>query len=204
MYQLGPKGWNWVMEYLDENRKYIERSESQKAHYNGMTDILIRLIEKMGREEVYQKVKYYNTYEATELFTLPWRLINWENWKGKNPFEQKKGLPHPDLLLTIDDQSFWIEYDTGNQDIFQIWEKYRKYFRHYPKLPQSMKHPVVWVVKIEKRKHDLKQWLKSVENEPEFKQLPREKHPPMIILVEGEDTEYFLSGSSDAPARKVI
>jgi hypothetical protein len=116
LYQLGPAGWRWMMGWIDEDRKYYQRSEGQKRHYNGMTDILIRLLEVAGRKQAFQKITYSNTHEATERFRYPWEMVNWERWQDqKLKYEESMMLPRTDLYIAVGRESFWGEYYTGSE-----------------------------------------------------------------------------------------
>jgi hypothetical protein len=199
MYQLGPAGWKWVMGWIEEDRKYYQRSESQRRHYNGMTDILIRLISEMGREEALKRVQYLNTYEATELFLYPWQVINWELWQDyKAKQEQTKGLPKPDVYLQVDDRGYWVEYDTSNESHIKIKEKYRRYMRAFNQLgPNSQsRKPVVWIAPTRSRIEKMKSWMTLVEHELEFRDMKNDP-PEMIFLVEEADVNFFLAASSE-------
>ncbi|MRG28499.1 replication-relaxation family protein [Laceyella tengchongensis] len=194
MYQLGPAGWKWVMGWLEEDRRYYERSESQKRHYRGMTEILIRLMHAMGRDEALDRLRFYNTYEATEMFRYPWEVVKWQEWQDmKLRQEEDKELPRPDLCLEIDDVSFWIEYDTANESPTKIKAKYRRYYRAYNQLAtrSSSRKPVVWVTTSRSRVELMKSWLEVVRREWEFREM---KNPPpeMRFFKEGEETSYFL------------
>lgn len=195
MYQLGPAGWAWVMDWIDEDRKYYERSDSQKRHYKGMTDILIRLIDRLGRERAFEALEYYNTYEATELFQYPWQVINWEAWQDpKLKREHSKGLPRPDLYIKIGDQSYWIEYDTASESPNKIKSKIRQYYRAFNQLSMKSKSrkPVVWIAPTRSRAENMRAWCQQVSLEIEFKSM-KNPAPEMVFLVEGEDAEFFLS-----------
>jgi DNA-binding PadR family transcriptional regulator len=196
LYQLGPAGWKWVMEWIEEDRKYYQRSESQRRHYHGMTDILVRMIDKMGRDEALKRIQYLNTYEATELFLYPWQVIHWELWKDhKTKQEQSKGLPKPDIYLQVDEQGYWVEYDTSNESHVKIKEKYRRYYRAFNQLGSSSvsRKQVIWIAPTRSRIENMKSWLTLVERELEFREMKNDP-PEMIFLVEGSDTDFFLSG----------
>lgn len=207
MYQLGPAGWAWMMGWIDEDRKYYQRSDAQKRHYRGMTDILIRLLETMGREKAFDSMQYYNTYEATELFQYPWQVINWEAWQDpKLKREQSKGLPRPDLFLEINDAGYWLEYDTGNEGPNKIKNKIRQYYRSYNQLSLKSKSrkPIIWITTTRSRSESMRSWLNLVRLELEFRDM---KNPPpeMYFFTEGEDTDFFLSPtlSGEIEAEKI-
>lgn len=198
MYQLGEAGWEWMMGWLDEDRKYYQRSDSQKRHYRGMTNILIRLIDTLGRDETFNHVEYYNTHEATEFFHYPWQVIHWKDWQDiKLRREITKGLPRPDLLLKVYEQEYWIEYDTGNEGPNKIKNKIRQYYRAFKQLTIKSKSrkPVVWITTTRSRTEIMRSWLNIVKLELEFREM---KNPPpeMVFLVEGEDTKFFLTAAT--------
>lgn len=195
MYQLGPAGWKWVMGWIEEDRKYYERSESQKRHYRGMTEILIRIIETIGRDQALKCVSYYNTYEATVMFRYPWEVVRWQEWQDpKVRQEEEKELPRPDLCLEIGENSFWIEYDTANESPNKIKAKYRRYYRAFNQLAEtsSSRKPIIWVTTSQGRVKRMRHWLQMVKRELEFREM---KNPPpeMFFFVEGEETKYLLN-----------
>lgn len=205
LYQLGPSGWKWMMEWNEEDRKYYQRSEAQRRHYNGMTDVLIRLMEHFGRDEAFERIEYLNTYDASELFFHPWAVINWEAWQDHNTKkEHTKGLPKPDIYLQIDDQGYWGEYDTSYEIETKVKAKYRRYFRAFNQLgvnSQSRK-AIIWIAPTRSRANRMKDWLNQVENELEFSDM---KNPPpeMIFVAEGEELDYLLSQHSKKKEEKI-
>lgn len=193
MYQLGPAGWKWVMAFLELDRKYYERSDAQKRHYRGMTDILVRLVKELGHERL-NRISYHNTYEASEKFRYPWEAI-YHDLDEKEKRERMNDLPEPDLMITYGEDSCWVEYDVGTEGSTFIHDKNRRYFRAYKQLSKSsISHkPIVWIAMTKSRADRLKVWAEMVASEPEFKDI---KFPPqMFFLVEGEEIPFLLRQS---------
>lgn len=190
LYQLGPAGWKWVMELIQDDRKYKERSDAQKRHYRGMTDILVRLVKKLGYEQL-DEVRYYNTREAGEQFRSPWNVIHY-HLEPKEKWELTKDLPEPDLLVGVGKIEAWTEYDTGTESPDKIRDKVRRYFRAYKQLGEKSRSrkEIIWVAPTQSRVKSLKSWFEMVSEEPEFKEM--ELPPKMYFFVEGEEISYFL------------
>jgi hypothetical protein len=194
MYALGPVGWKMIMDYLQEDSRYYEKSEFQMSHYRGVTGILARLIQRMGYEQALERLEWYNTLEATECLKYPWSLARWNEWKSDSRLrrEEEKRMIRPDSRLMLDDQAYWIEFDNGTELEKQIKEKYRMYIRTLGNLPSytNLHNPVVWVTTNEKRKNQMKQWWLVVKEEPEFQDYTWK--PLMGFFVPGEETELLL------------
>lgn len=198
MYALGPIGWKMVMEFLQENLPYHQKSDLQIGHYRGLTGILARLIEKMGYEQSLERIKWHNTHEATNILKYPWFLARWEEWKENDRLrrEEEQRMIRPDARLIIDDQAYWVEYDNGTEREDQIKEKYRMYVRSLGNLPPyaNLHNPVVWVTVDGKRVNALKQWWQVVREEPEFQHY--DWKPKMGFFVAGEETEILVQNRS--------
>jgi hypothetical protein len=202
MYQLGPAGWDWVMGWLEEDRKYYERSDAQKRHYRGMTDILVRLLAAMGREEAFNNLRFYNTNDATELFLYPWQVAYGEEWEDRKFRQEKcKGMPKPDFFIENNKEGWWGEFDTRSEGPNRIKGKLRQYYRAFNQLGERSRSrkPIVWVTTSASRVRDMKSWLEDIKKEPEFQGM---KNPPpdMFFFVEGEETRFFLGQKCDACA----
>lgn len=188
LYQLGPSGWKWVMAWIHDNRPYYERSDAQKRHYRGMTDILVRLMKKVSLDQI----RYHNTFEAGELFQYPWVVAN-HGLEEKELEKVLSLLPEPDLLVGVGKKEAWVEYDTGAESQIIIQGKDRRYYRAYNqlKLDSQSRKPVLWIAQTKARAERLKMWAEMVKKENEFRER-RFPLPEMYFLVEGEEVDYFL------------
>lgn len=205
LYQLGPAGWHWVMDWMGEDRKYYQRSEAQRRHYNGMNDILIRLIERVGHDHL-GRIHYLNTYEATEQFFYPWQVAHWKEWNDlKVRREITKEYPKPDLYIEVDGKGYWIEYETGHANSQKAKDKLRRYYRAFDKLAptSTSRKPVMIIAPSRTRVENMRSWLNQVKHELEFREM-NQAPPEIYFLVAGEETDLLVAPTQNVREEKNI
>lgn len=140
MYELGPAGKTVVEGIIGRKINYKPLSGSQKTHFYGINDVLIRTIERLiekenqliksdmpedrrkmlARERVFERIQWFNTQETHEIIEHAWSaILNPDRWKGKERDREKliDDLIFPDARLVIEDRAAWIEYDNLTENI---------------------------------------------------------------------------------------
>lgn len=140
MYELGPAGKTVVEGIIGRKINYKPLTGSQKTHFYGINDVLIRTIERLiekekqriksdipedrqkilARERVFEYVQWFNTQETHEIIAHAWSaILNPERWKGKESDRERliDDLVFPDARLVIGDKACWIEYDNMTENI---------------------------------------------------------------------------------------
>jgi hypothetical protein len=171
------------MEYAQEMALQIHRvreaPQAQVAHFLGINDILVRLLENgVDREQI----AWLSSTEATDVL-----LRYWERETSKNL--DRRNLIRPDARLILGDtRRFWIEYDNNTENPRQLERKFHRYVQTL--MPIGESSPVVWVAYDHKRKDYLQR------NWEAFVELFYKGHPipEMYFFTPGEDTQFFLSG----------
>jgi hypothetical protein len=181
LYYLGSKGMDYCVRVLNQPKKKPV-SQGQWAHYEGLLDIYMRLIDRNGKEGL----KWLTTHEATDYLFRMYKLENAEEWR-KNPKlekETRKRLIRPDALLAVNGNTFWIEFDNSTETSSQLEEKMEQYIKVLTDLEDPS--PVVWVVKDYWRKTDLQFiWGYTSKGYPTV--------PKMEFFVQGEEVNFLLS-----------
>ncbi|PTM52173.1 replication-relaxation family protein [Desmospora activa] len=193
MYYLGSRGWTLVMEWMEESRRYYGKKKKRAGHYRGLTDIFLRLVQRIGYDHLPDRLIWQSDYEAWETICYPWRLANSERWKDPRVREEEQQLlTRPDARVIVDGYAYWVEYDHDTKREAPMKEQFGRYIESLAYLPSyvDVHHPVVWVVPTEKRRHDLKSWWSTVKREPDYQDL--EYKPEMRFFLEGEETSFFL------------
>jgi predicted transcriptional regulator len=187
LYKLGPKGIQLAAKALYTS-SYEELDIAQREHFRGLNEILVRLIRKMGRQEIIQHAEWYNTKDAFQELIRIWEWYRQSDWidDPKLRKEHLKKLARPDGLLILNDQRAWIEYDTGSEDAPQLEDKYKRWANSL--VPFNIQDPVVWITPKESRTKKLAalwEYRKS--------RLKMKYYPNMLFFTAGEDTDFFLT-----------
>lgn len=184
MYALGPRGIQYAQSTMMQRSSIKEVSDSQWGHYLGLNNILVRLIESVGRE----KLKWYNTFEATDYLFRAIKMMKKEEWE-KNPKlerEDRRKIIRPDALISIEDQMYWLEFDNDTEWTRQIESKMNDYVETLTSIQDP--NPVIWVTTSERRCNFLKEiW--------EYTRLNFDLVPKMYFFEEGQETELFCPSS---------
>lgn len=184
-----------------------ERSDAQWKHYLGLNDILVRLIQavKDPQEQeqdfmhtVLNRIKWHNTWAATDFLFRSMELMYQEKWKKdpKKARDERKEIIHPDAYLIFDEIARWIEYDNDTEAPRIIEKKLREYVKTLNRVDNH--DPVIWVAPTEKRKNELKDIWEYIqgtfdvvengtieENQVSFL-------PEMYFFQAGEEVEFIV------------
>ena len=199
MYYLGPRGWTQVMQWLEEDRQYYGKKKKTASHYRGINEIFLRLVRRIGHDQLRDRLRWYSSQEAREIMIYPWSLARAEEWKDPKVKEEEQQLiTRPDARAVIDGRGFWIEYDNGTKREAPIKEQFRRYIESLSYLPAytNVRNPVIWVVPDEKRRRQMKEWWSTVKHEPNYEGL--DWIPEMHFFVAGEETDFLLESVQQA------
>ncbi|MDA8352252.1 MAG: replication-relaxation family protein [Firmicutes bacterium] len=193
MYYLGPRGWDLVTEWMEENRRFFGKKKRRAGHYRGVTEIFLRLVRRIGYRELPERLVWQSEYEAWETILYPWSLANAERWKDPQVRdEEQQLLTRPDARAIVNGLPYWLEYDHDTKREAPMKEQLRRYIESLAYLPPyvDVHHPVVWVVPNERRRRELKKWWSVVRKEPDYQEL--DLIPEMHFFVQGEETNFLL------------
>lgn len=204
VYWLGRRGCQILEGTLGKKVEYYEfsRKKGQSRHNKGLNDILIRLIELGGLDEVKKYCAWWNTRGAKqELFQI-WKQS--EQWDLEKEKEEFKTMLSPDARLRVGDWMYWIEYDNDTKERAAIWEQFELYVTKL--VPINNHDPVVWVCKDGRRRDEMKQWWDLYKENPplspELQEVVARKQgrgesmylPKMHFFAAGEETKSLLTG----------
>lgn len=177
-YVLGKQGMKYAQEMRFEYNRGREAPQSQIAHYIGVHEVVVRLLESgVPRSQV----QWLSTLEAAELLLRMWE------WNGKEI--NRRELIRPDARLIFSDKRYWIEYDNNTEGPRQLERKFHDYVKTL--VPINENSPVLWVTSDEQRKDYLaRNWTAFCRQFYQDKPVPT-----MKFFVEHEDTQYLLSNS---------
>jgi Replication-relaxation len=193
-YTLGRKGNTLARTlrdevYSKEKRGFEDGIRKQVAHTLGINEVLCRLRRRgvmetdwLGSREVGQELYYH------------WHRVRPDDYI----------VYRPDAQLQLDDEKYYIEYDTGKEN----YSRLRSRFRNCLELYQSIKDPsrtripneILWITTSEHRRKRIEEEAKMVledyiDDNPEMAAILRV--PVCYAFVEGEDTR-FLCGDITA------
>jgi hypothetical protein len=177
-YSLGRLGMEYAQEMALELHRVREAPQSQIAHYIGINDIVVRLLEQgISRD----RIAWLSSTEATEVL-----LRRWE--RERNRKLDRRNFIRPDARLILDEtRRFWIEYDNNTESPRQLERKFHNYVQTL--IPIGETSPVVWVAFSKTRREYLKaNWEAFADLFYRDKQVPQ-----MYFFVPGEDIHFFLS-----------
>lgn len=174
-YALGKMGIRYVLDMMEEQQHVREAPEAQVKHFLGINDILIRVMEKVPREDLV----WLSSAEATDLI-----LRTWERRKGE---WDKRYFIRPDARLGIRDRRYWIEYDNDTEGARKLERKFHGYVH------LNDPTPVIWVAPNEKRCDYLRNlWRNTVRAFYSHQSVPE-----MHFFVVGKETP-FLTEEAEA------
>lgn len=171
VYALGKKGIRYVQDMMEERQHVREAPEAQIMHFLGLNDILIRVMEKVPREDLV----WLSSAEATDLLL---RI-----WEQRGEERDKRHLIRPDARLGIRDRRHWVEYDNDTEGARKLERKFHGYVH------LNDPTPVVWVAPNEKRRDYLQTlWKNTVRT---FYSDSDQPVPEMHFFVAGEETSFL-------------
>lgn len=177
-YSLGRFGLEYAQEMALQLHRVREAPQAQVAHYVGINDILVRVLEQgIARE----RIAWLSSTEATDVL-----LRRWERERKEKL--DRRDLIRPDARLILDDKHrFWIEYDNNTENPRQLERKFHAYVKTL--MPIGETSPVVWVA-IDKNRRD---YLKA--NWKAFVNIfyRNTQTPHMHFFTPGDDSQFFLS-----------
>jgi hypothetical protein len=162
------------------NKKKKAHRKGQAGHFIGFNNILCRLIENqvdfsdfMFGKEVLKHLRFVFKKVAVD-----------ETNRIKSEYPR---LPfRPDGLVTINEKSFYLEYDTGSEAIGQLIDRIENYVEGYQDIQEKDRLPVVWITVGEARKKKIEAAGKEIKEK-----YPKRKLPIMIAFVEAEEVDFF-------------
>ncbi|GAB6936006.1 hypothetical protein JCM14720_19270 [Calditerricola yamamurae] len=177
-YSLGRLGLEYAQEMALQLHRVREAPQAQVAHYIGINDILVRLLEQGVSRD---RIVWLSSTEATDVLLRQW------DRKQKQKLD-RRDLIRPDARLILDNKHrYWIEYDNNTEGPRQLERKFHAYVKTL--MPIKDTSPVVWVAFTENRRDYLKANWEAFVNlfyKDEFV-------PQMYFFIPGEDTQFFLS-----------
>lgn len=177
VYALGRMGIRYVQDMMEEQPHARTAPEAQVKHFLGINDILIRVMEKVPREDLV----WLSSAEATDLI-----LRTWE-WRREEL--DKRYFIRPDARLGIRDRRYWIEYDNDTEGARKLERK----FHGYVHLNDST--PVVWVAPNEKRRDYLQTLWKNM---VKAFYSNHQSVPKMYFFVAGNETSFLVQEETEA------
>jgi hypothetical protein len=177
-YSLGKLGMEYAQQMALQVHRVKEAPQAQIAHFIGINDILVRLLEQGGSKD---RIAWLSSTEATDVL-----LRRWE--RERNRELDRRNFIRPDARLILDDtHRFWIEYDNNTEGPRQLERKFHAYVKTL--MPIGETSPVVWVASTKSRRDYLSaNWEAFVDIFYRNTQIPQ-----MYFFVPGEETQFFLS-----------
>lgn len=154
-YYLDEFAQKWVTEFLQLPRK-PEFAGAQKSHTLGINAILLRHLERYGREGV----SWYSTQEAAdELLYLRKATLN------ASDADLRGSAIRPDAAIKTPESGWaWLEFDNATEGSRVILKKFQMYIVNLADLHESLRR-VVWVTTNETRRRRLQQIFDGMEEE---------------------------------------
>lgn len=177
-YSLGRLGLEYAQEMALQIHRVREAPQAQIAHYIGINDILVRLLDSGVSKD---RIAWLSSTEATDVL-----LRRWERERDKKL--DRRDLIRPDARLILDEtRRFWIEYDNNTEGPRQLERKFHAYVKTL--MPIGETSPVVWVASTKSRRDYLSaNWEAFVDLFYRNTQIPQ-----MYFFISGEDIHFFLS-----------
>jgi Replication-relaxation len=193
VFTLGKKGIALVCEILEQevgNRKPLH---GQVAHFVGINDILIRLIDAGRRPYLWYSQKEVSSYlhhkfGIKEFVYGVGGITDVKYKRGRVPLEAD-GM----FQMTKDSRPAFLEYDTGSQVSHIIESKFDRYFQIMPKLPPFS---VIFVTKRKGRVETIANAYRTVYREIYEGNLPPY---PAYVFVEGTETPFLIGEAEASP-----
>lgn len=201
VYSLGDKGFQYILEYLEEPVGNRKPPSVQVNHFKGLNQILIRLLERGVKPEP----EWYSTKEATKWLyhSLKHRGVVYDGQNDRYIIQSKRSpwMLNPDALVRFDDgRSYVIEYETGTVTGPKQEQKFTGYLDL--SLMEKVQLPPVVFVTPEKNVPKLKQAMERAVSREEYREFPCRVE--FLIFAEGEETDFFLSGEREEEEREVV
>jgi hypothetical protein len=152
-YTLGHDG---IVLAKEIRREYIKQGAKQKAktqtdHFYGTNEVLCRLRRKECIED-----DWMSSGEAQQDLHYYW---NREHAGKKIPYR-------PDALLRLDDDRYYIEFDTGSESNGRLRGRFNnclKLYNHVTDLKRDrLPNEIIWVCRTAKRKERIEQIAKEI------------------------------------------
>lgn len=197
LYRLGQKGIEHAIALRDER---IGRGQKKKrphqaghwAHFLGLNDILCRLIQSNINFQEFLTGKEVLSYLYREHRNLAFN--KWDKLEA-----ELTNLPfRPDGMVTIEDQSYFLEYDTGSETTTRLTTKLENYVTGATNANKPI-FPVVWVCRTERRKGVIERVAARYREKVEENGLHGIKFPAMYCFVEGQEVEFFAGNRTASP-----
>lgn len=187
LYKLGQKAIEYVTALRDDTmgngkKKKRPHQRGHWGHFVGFNDILCRLIE--------------NNIEFQEFLTGKEVLSNlysehrsWNIEKDGTMKVHNASLPfRPDGLVRIQDESYYLEYDTGAESPTRLTTKLVNYLTGCTNVGSI--YPVIWVCRTHNRKKTIERCANELIAKFEGKR-KKPIFPTMYCLAEGEETDFL-------------
>jgi hypothetical protein len=187
VYWLGRRACQLVEETTGEKVEYYEfsRRKGQSRHTKGVNDILIRMIEKAGLDDMKKHCAFWNGKGAKQEVFQAWKLM--EGWDEEQAAEEFKSMLSPDARFTIGgERSHWLEFDNATKEKGAIFCQFELYVVKL--VPIGNRDSVIWVCKDDQRRDEMIRWWR------EFKAAPPST-PEMqaaVARVKGEGKKFYL------------
>jgi hypothetical protein len=180
VYSLTMTGVRYVHEMMELEAKLRTVSEGQLFHYLGINNVVIRAVQRFGRDNV----TWLSSREVTEELYLSRRLYSVEN-------DPKGRLIRPDAAIAVQGgRSAWIEYDNATESTAKLEGKFRAYVNLYRELGKFTK-PVLWIAPTQERRTFLQRVYMALK-----KQLQWPDEPLQLFFVEGEEQDWIGNKNS--------
>lgn len=186
IYYLGRQGVQMVEDLTGIRYDYHEfaRKGGQARHTKGVNDILLRMVQEFGIEDVKKYCKWWNTRGAKQELLNQWQQM--EAWDLDQLAEEAKTFLSPDARFAVSGQPSWLEFDNDTKDENLIRGQFQLYLLKL--IPVENHDPVVWIAKDEQRRDELKRWWEkyssNVPGTPEINQ--------MLNLLEARGKKFYL------------
>lgn len=190
-YTLGSKGIILAKElrreYIVSNKQY--KPKSQYAHYYGVNEILCRL-----RRAGYQEDDWLTEAEVSQEIHYHWNMQN----------SGQKYRYRPDAYLQMDDDRFYLEFDTGSESNGRLTSRFSNCLELYNKLsdPERLILPnaIIWVCDSPKRKQRIEEMAqKALAGYLAANGSHKKRVPQSFCFVAGDDTKFLLGELEAVP-----
>jgi hypothetical protein len=205
VYYLGRQGVQMVEDLTGIKYEYHEfsRKGGQSRHTKGINDILIRMIQQEGLDDIKRYCQWWNSRGAKQVIMDQWSQM--EGWGADQLMEESKTFLSPDARFATPGFESWIEFDNDTKDENLIRGQCQLYILKL--VPVENHDPVVWVAKTPRRRDELKRWWEKYRTNipitPPMRQMldlldARGKQfyvPDMYFFAQGEETTPLVTGN---------
>lgn len=203
VYYLGPEGCKRVSQIVGYKVNFYDYTGAQARHFEGINNIMGRLIKRIGIERFKYKTKWFFTRQARDMIQKAWsELLTEQVDQGYVSTEEAANildeLPEPDARFEIlDKKARWLEFDNDTESRKKIERKMMDYVEAM--IPMENQDVIIWVTTKHnpQRKDYLSNVWQDVKNSEEVKRLKDGYGdqfflPSMHFFVEGEETDSIL------------